>query len=152
MAISATLTVPSNIIANRPSTYMLSVSNSAGSDVTITSVQAVVIPSNNPGGKPTIAYNEPTYPPNRTKTVAAAGSLNVPMELVFMLPITPGLGAVMPGGAFLLDAVITVSDGSVCSVTNPQWVSISSGAPTPSQGYGQLRFDDGLNLINIALL
>lgn len=150
---TATLTVPSNVIAGRPSTFMLNIANSGGSDVTVTSIQAVVIPSGGPAGAaPAIAFQEPAFPPNRTKTVTSSGSLNVGMDLVFLLPQTAGLGAVTPGCSFLLDAIITVSDGTVCSVTTPQWVAVSPGAPSPSQGYGQLRFDDGLNLINIVLL
>jgi hypothetical protein len=154
MAMSATMTVPSNVIAGRPVTAMLLIANTGGSDVTVSTVQPVVTPSGpNAAKQPAVFAPEVAFPIGRTKTVAAtSGTLYVPMEVVFLLPQTPGLGPVTAGGAFLLDAVITVSDGTVCSVTNPKWVSVSSGAPSPSQGYGQFRFDDGRNLINIVLL
>jgi hypothetical protein len=152
MAMSATMTVPSNVIAGRPMVAMLTISNTGGSDVTVTSIQALVTTAGPALGTPVYNFQEPTFPPNKSKTVTASGSLIVPMPIVFLAPQTVGPANTVPGSTYLLDALITVSDGTVCTVTYPQWVSVSSGAPSPSQGYGQFRFDDGRNLINIAVL
>lgn len=151
MAMTATMTVPSNVIAGRPCVVMLAIANSGASDVTVTSVNAIVTPSNtSPGAQPSVVAPPVIFPVGRTSTVSASGTLNVPMELVFNFPQTPGNMTVMPGSTFLLDAMIQVSDLTCFSVTVPQWVSVSSGAPSPSQGYGQLAFNDGRNLINVA--
>ncbi len=153
MAMSATLTVPGNIIAGNVATVTLAIANSGGSDVTVSSIQPVLFASGQVAPiQGVVAFGSGAFPIGRTKTVSAAGSLNVTLDMVFNVPQTPGLGPVSGGNSYLLDFVIQVSDGTVCSVTNPQWVSVSAGAPSPSQGYGQLRFDDGRNLINIAML
>jgi hypothetical protein len=153
MAMSATLTVPSNIIAGQRTTAMLLVANSGASDVTVSAVQAVLTPSGGPAGaQPVVTVAPPQYPPNRTSTVTASGTLYVPVDMVFNFPQTPGSGNAMAGSSYLLDFVVTVSDGTVCTVTTPQWVSVAPGSPGPSQGYGQLAFNDGRNLINVAML
>lgn len=154
MAMSATLAVPSNIIANRPVVAMLTLSNTGGSDVTVTSVQAVVTPSTGTSiaQSPSMVAEPPTFPIGRTSTVSASGTLNVPLELIFLRPQGPGNPANRPGSTCLLDAVIQVSDGTVFSVALPQWVAVSPGAPQESEGFGQFRFDDGRQLINIVLL
>lgn len=150
---TATLTVPSNIIAGRPFVAMLNVANSGASDVTVSSVQPVLTPSGGPANaQPVLTWAPPQYPPNRTSTVTASGSLSVPVDMVVNVPQTPGNGSVMPGSTYLLDFILSVSDGTGFSITTPQWVSVGSGAPSPSQGYGQFRFDDGRNLINIATI
>lgn len=152
MAMTASQTVSSNIIAGRPAVAMLTLSNTGGSDVTVSSVQAVLTPSGpGRGGQPVVSVQPPQFPPNRSSTVTASGSLNVPVDFVINYPQTPGLPNVMAGSTYLLTFIIAVSDGTNFA-SDPKWISVGSGAPSPSQGYGQFRFDDGRNLINLAML
>lgn len=152
MSITATLAAPSQVIAGRPAVFMITVTNAASSDVTVSSVRAVITGGSTPGNQ-AVHVAPPQFPPGRTSTVAASnGTLSFPVDAVFYFPQTPGNSAAMPGSTYLVDFIVQVSDGSICSITVPQWVAVSSGAPSPSQGYGQFRFDDGLNLINLAVL
>lgn len=143
MAITATLTVPGNIIAGAVTNMVLTITNAAASDVTVSSISPVVIP-----GTVSCTIPPPVFPPNKSSTVTASGgTLSVPLQAVFYLPQTAGDPRTQPGSDYLLSVAVQVSDGSQAS--SPQkWISVSAGAPTPSQGYGQLRFDDGRNAVH----
>lgn len=157
MAITCALTMSPNVIAGQPARGMLTITNAAGSDVTVSSIAPVVSQSNGqPAGQAGLAFQfrAVVFPPNASSTVTASGgTLNVPVEFVFFVPQMAGsLGtAVTPGSTYLVGLMVQVSDGSQASPV-AQWVAVSSGAPSPSQGYGQFRFDDGRQLINLAAL
>lgn len=149
MSITATLTMSPNAIAGQPVNGMLTITNAASSDVTVSSIGAVLAPASAP-----YQFSPVVFPPNKTSTVSASGgTLSVPVQFVFFVPQTAGSqgNGTQPGANYLVGLMVQVSDGSSASPV-AQWVSVSSGAPSPSQGYGQLDFTDGLNLINIAVI
>lgn len=159
MAITCALSMSGNVIAGQPAKGILTITNAAGSDVTVSSIQPVVSTSNGSGLTPPAGvpytFSYPKFPPNRSSTVTASGgTLNVPVEFVFFVPQMAGSQGdlVTPGSTYLVNLTVQVSDGSQAACGGGQWVSVSSGAPSPSQGFGQFRFDDGRNLINSAVL
>jgi hypothetical protein len=145
MATTSTLQVVGNVIAGQPFTMILTVTNNAGSDVTITGINPYALPNTVP-----CYFKPPAFPPGATSTVTASGgTLTVGLTGVIYSPQTPGTG--MAGSSCQVTVDVVTSDGAVSSAV-PQWISVASGAPSPSQGYGQFRFDDGLNLVNLPIL
>lgn len=155
MAKTATLTLPANIIAGRPVVAMLTISNTDGTDVTVSSIQPIVTPSNAATPAPqssAFSYSATVFPAGRTSTVSASGSLSVPLEMVFHAPQTKGNPLSTSGGPYLLDVITQTSDGTVFATSCPQWVSVGASPPQLSQGFGQFRFDDPRNAINLVAL
>lgn len=116
MAMTATISLlPTTVLINQPVNATITVSNSGGSAVTVTSIQ---LNSEFTGGSIQangVAFGVPNLGPAAATSVAASGSTVFPVSLVFFAPSTGPIGA--GTGTFSVGAVIQSSDGSVFSPT-----------------------------------
>lgn len=125
MAMTATISMsPSSGYINQKMNGSLTISNSGGSSVLVTSIQ----PQTKLTGSPSIDINTgvavslPPLGQGQNITVPASGSLVFPISFVFFGPSTGPIGA--GSGTFDCGAVCQSSDGSIFSPT-PATVTIN---------------------------
>lgn len=118
MAMSATISLsPTTVQVNQQVNATLTVSNSGGSAVNVTSV----VPTALFTGAPTyedgqaVGVGQVNIGPGSNVSVSAGGSLVIPFSLNFFAPSTGLLSA--GSGTFSVGAVINSSDGSIFSPT-----------------------------------
>lgn len=143
MAITATLAQTSGdtktAIANQPTVFYVTISNSGASDVQLTGLTTTVTA---PGAITTGAQG--AVAPQTTVTVAASGSLSVPVTVIYPQPVTAGITAI-PKEYFPTFVTVSTSDGSVVA-TNVLNVFVQTPKPgagfvTPSNPWAQGTFD-----------
>ena len=128
MALTVTIALTSGngvaVVSGQPATYMVSITNSTASDVTLTGLQLVTRP---PGAITGSAG--PTSPQmNVTIPASAASALTVPVSVIWPAPQKIGTPAI--GNAqYTVTAMATTSDGSV----GTSWPFIQC-VTTPLQG------------------
>lgn len=157
MALTASLQVVGNVIANRPSTCVLTVSNSGVDAVNVTSIQPTVSPSGGPFviGPITVSPAQAlasTSGMQQQVAVPGGGSVSFPFSVVaYSGSVETGLPQ-QPSLAWTLGANCTGSDGSVFS-PQPQFVAIAQpqfgqppgSPPNVSSSRGELQFNLGSN-------
>jgi len=116
MAMTATISLsPSTVQINQQINATITVSNSGGSAVNVTSIQ---MQSKFTGGSQEnvgCAFGSPNLGPAAATSVAASGSTVFPVPLVFFAPSTGPIGT--GSGTFDVGCIIQSSDGSVFSPT-----------------------------------
>lgn len=164
MAMTAALTVVGNCIVNSPTTCTITISNSGGSAVNVTSIQPKVFLGDtviNPIAG-AVSFS-PIFVPvgqaiantagfQNSIQVGAGGSATVSFQLVVLGPVKD-VGMAQGGPAFYVSADINSDDGSVFSPI-PQALAVAKpqfGEPRPipnasaTQFGGALQFNQGGN-------
>lgn len=146
MAGAATLTINNNPIGQAPVRMTLTLTNTSGSDVTITSISPSVSPPSN-----CFSISPPSFAPGSNVTVAGSnGTLAIPIQGIFYTPVTPGLPSATGQSTFYVSFDCKYSDGSVfsCPAVN---IATAPGTELP-QTTGSLKFDDARNSALFLLL
>jgi|SRR5271165_4283401 len=114
MTLSASVSmVPSSLSFNNPSTALVTVSNSGGSNVKLVSLTPIV---NSDGSKGTAVSSINLQAPNASVVVPATGSVIVPFQIVCWAPQGPNLSSLSPS-VYSIGANLITSDGSSFSAT-----------------------------------
>src|SRR5512136_2582759 len=129
MAITATLALTSGggtqVVANQPATFYVTISNSGASDVTVTGLNTVVTA---PGA--IIARGHGATGPQTNITVPASGSLSLPVSVVYPSPTMTGTVAA-PFAYSPTFVQVSTSDGAV---TATQTMNVFVQTPIPGTG------------------
>jgi len=129
MAITATLALTSGggtqVVAGQPAVFYVTVSNSGASDVTLTGLNTVV---SAPGA--IVSQSQGPVAPQTTVTVAAAGTANFPVTVVYPAPATAGTTAA-PAAYSPTFVQVSTSDGSVAAT---QTINVFVQSPIPGHG------------------
>lgn len=124
MAMSATISVsPSAVQIEQKMTATITVANSGSSSV---NVQGIRLYAKYTGGgnapQTSVAYGQPNLSAGATVSVAASGTTDFPVDLVFHAPST---GLLSDGsGTFDVNAFVQTSDGSYFSCTAAALASV----------------------------
>lgn len=133
MAITATIsTNPKSGAIGERIAVALVVSNSGGSDVTVTDIVPVVTPYGSTGRTAPAAIGTPFLGPGSTKTVTAGGSRTFTWDIALLAPSPEGLSTYY--SYYSISAVVTTSDGSVTVPTADAIVGVTSGAQSEHAG------------------
>lgn len=141
MAITATLSsTESSVESGQPVGFTIVISNSGGSDVSVTTLVNTATGSAN--------VSQVQFPPQSTTTVPAAGSLTLGYQDRFFASAQPSQASF----ACDVSAVITTSDGSVTVPTNTCTVQVAAPGIFTPWALGQFRFDALQDSYMIAIL
>lgn len=93
--------------AGQNRTCMLTVRNTGGTDVVISSIQTYLA---NPAASGYVA--QPQFPPGSTLTVVASGSLSLPFSVVFLVPPLAGMGLAAATPTFYIGCTVYSNDAT----------------------------------------
>lgn len=173
MAITVTISAgaaSNSAVADRPINYVVSLTNTGSSAVTLLSLSVNAQSTSGAGNASTaVRISQPPYlTPNvpvgvGNPIINAAATVNYPLQVVFLTPYFPGPSPQNPGGAspfsaamtpndnFTLQVMGNTSDGSVFSY-NFLVPVLSTIAPFPIPEGGALIFTQGSNIMNLIML
>lgn len=153
---------PNSAVAGQVEGFNLAVTNSSASQVTLSSLVTGAVDPGLTVGQPN--YLTPNMPIGLGNPVIAGGATaNYPFQVVFNTPAASGPSPNNPGGAapgpvaatpranFTLTAMAQASDGSVGS-TSLMVPVLATIPPFPLPQGGALQFDQGANLITLAIM
>ena len=160
MAVSALLVQPLPALTGRPTTFVLTVSNSGGSNVNVVSAQPTVT---TPQGLPSMAYNlsQPISTVGQglaqvggsqfNVVVPAGGSVSFTFSVCFFGPLVNG-GPTQPASVFMVGANVMTSDGSVFTppvlqvdLNAPQFGQPAASPPNAAAVVSSLNFSTPAN-------
>lgn len=113
MAMTATISLsPSTVLINQPVNAALTVSNSGGAAVTMTSIVPLVYATGLTAATSAVScgIGEAPLGPGQVISVPASGSVIFPFSVVFFAPSTGPIGA--GNGTFSIGAACQSNDGS----------------------------------------
>jgi hypothetical protein len=152
--------IDATIVANRPATFQVNITNTSASSVTLSSLAvSEATESECTIGQPNFLTPQVAMGLGNP-TIGASSTVSYTFKASFQSPATPGASPSTPGGnagayagqpadaVFVLRAEAQASDGSVGSTTI-QAVVLTSIAPFPPVATGtlQLQFQPGFNAI-----
>lgn len=119
MAITAAITLSSaTATAGQKVTVTCTVSNSAGSAVTVTDIRPMVSPQGSTAETTASSPGVPALGPGMTVSVAGSGSTAFSYDMIAHAP-TSGLGLAMPAfQVYDIGATVYTSDGAITDATS----------------------------------
>lgn len=144
MAMTSVLTLSQPAQMGTPANFMVAITNGGVSTVTIQSIKPVVKRADGSIG---VACNIGVVRPNPTADVGAAATLYFPFSISFFGPAISG-GPTQPSQTFMVDCVMTYSDGTasgclsplLVNLNQPQFGQAPGAPPNPVPVIGQLDF------------